>query len=222
MFSGIVEEVGTIQAVREQAGGRRLSISSGVVSSDIKLGDSVAVAGVCLTVVAFGAGWFEVEAVAQTLRVTALGRLAAGSPVNLERALSLSDRLGGHLVSGHVDGLATVRSLKAEGASRLTTFETDQALSGLLVEKGSVAVDGVSLTVASLSPVSGGRFNFTVALIPHTLAVTTLGGLAAGDLVNVETDLVGKYVARLMACGYATKVNKGGLTLGLLAEHGYT
>lgn len=222
MFSGIIEELGTVGAVSETADGRRLRILAQTVTSELKLGDSVAVSGTCLTVVAAGAGWFDVEAVAQTLRATALGALKTGSRVNLERALKLSDRLGGHLVTGHVDGLATVRSIKTEGFSRLVTFEVDPALAGAFVEKGSVTVDGVSLTVASLSAPGGGRFAFTVALIPHTMKVTTLGALKAGDTVNTETDLIGKYVARLLAPGLATNVNKAGLTVGFLAEHGYT
>lgn len=225
MFTGIVEEVGKVVSVSDTAGGRRLKIGASTVTEGLKLGDSIAVNGACLTAVAFGSDWFDVEATRQTLRMTGLGSLSAGSRVNLERALKVSDRLGGHLVTGHVDGMARVASIKNEGFSRLVTFEVDATLAGYFVEKGSVAVDGISLTVAGLGESAsgtGGSFTFTVALIPHTMEVTTAGELKAGDQVNIEADLIAKYVARWLEPNLAKNVNKAGLTLGFLTEHGYT
>jgi riboflavin synthase len=222
VFTGIVEEVGRVTAVADSSDGRRIKLAAKVVTGGLKLGDSIAVAGCCLTAVAFGSDWFEVEATHQTLRMTRLGALKTGSAVNLERALRLNDRLGGHLVTGHIDGLARVHSIKTEGFSRLITFEADAALAGLFVEKGSVAIDGISLTVAGLGPVSSNRFTFTVALIPHTMEVTTVGELTAGSEVNIEADLVAKYVARWLEPSIAGNVNKAGITAGFLAEHGYT
>lgn len=223
MFTGIVEEVGKVTAVRETACGRRLKLGARKVLEGVKLGDSICVNGTCLTVVDFGSDWFDVEASLQTLRVTKLGAAKLGSKVNLERALRLSDRLGGHLVSGHVDGLAVVVAVKNEGFSRLLSFELDGKFASGFIEKGSVAVDGISLTVASLEvPAGDGRMRFTVALIPHTMAETTIGELAVGDQVNIETDLVGKYVSRLAAASLGGNVNKAGLSLSFLSEHGYT
>lgn len=226
MFSGIVEETGKILAISDTPDGRRLEIAAATVASDLKLGDSVAVSGTCLTVIATTGNSFQVEVTLQTLRVTKLGALKRGDRVNLERAVRLSDRLGGHLVSGHVDGLGQVRNIETDGFSRLVTFGVDAGLAGFFVEKGSVAVDGVSLTVAGFQqPVGGvcpGDFLFTVALIPHTMSVTTLGSLKVGDTVNVEVDLIAKYVARLLQPLCGDKLNKAGITLSCLAENLYT
>jgi riboflavin synthase len=226
MFSGIVEETGKILAVADTSEGRRLKIAATTVTSDLELGDSVSVSGTCLTVTERGGEWFQVEATLHTLRVTKLGSLKGGDRVNLERAVRLSDRLGGHLVSGHVDGLGQVRNIETDGFSRLVSFAVDAALAGFFVEKGSVTIDGVSLTVAKFEQpaagVSPGDFLFTVALIPHTMSVTTLGSLKVGDTVNVEVDLIAKYVARLLEPVCGEKVNKAGITLSFLAEHGYT
>lgn len=223
MFTGIVEEVGKVTAVRDTADGRRLRLGAKKVLAGVKLGDSICVNGACLTVVDFGTDWFDVEASLQTLRVTKLGAAKSGSKVNLERALRLCDRLGGHLVSGHVDSLAVVVAVENEGFSRLVTFELDGKFASGFIEKGSVAVDGISLTVASLEATAANeRIRFTVALIPHTMTETTIGELAVGDQVNIETDLVGKYVSRLVAPSLGGNVNKAGLSLSFLSEHGYT
>ena len=201
MFSGIVEEIGTVVEVKDSADGRSLRIGSAVVVQDIALGHSVSIGGACLTVVQFDKESFVVEAVQETLRMTTVGQLKVGSKVNLERALKFSDRLGGHLVSGHVDSLGTIHSIEEEGFSRVITFMTDRKLAPYFVEKGSVAVEGVSLTVWGLvddavSNSGSDSFGFKVALIPHTLSVTTLGQLKPGDQVNLETDVVARYVAR--------------------------
>jgi len=232
LFSGIVEEVGLITLASDTSDGRLLRIEAPVVTGALDLGDSVSVSGCCLTVVNFGRGYFEVEVSFQTLRATRLGVLRTGDRVNLERALKLSDRLGGHLVTGHVDGIGHVYSLEQEGFSRLMTIQVDRSLSNLFVEKGSVTVDGVSLTVARChAPVGSGAplqwasdyaLTFDVALIPHTMKVTTLGQLKVGDAVNVEADLIGKYVARWLEPNLVENVNKAGLSLPFLAEHGYT
>ena len=191
MFTGIVEALGRVGAVETgAAGGRRLRVS---VPDEpgwrLALGESVAVSGVCLTVVDASPGGLAFDLAEETLRVTTLGGLAAGDPVNLERPLRLDARLGGHLVLGHVDGVGRVSAMQPEGAGARIDVETPARLRSLLIPKGSVAVDGVSLTVATLEDDS-----FTVALVPHTLAVTTLGRRRPGDPVNLEMDVIGKYV----------------------------
>lgn len=191
MFTGIVEELGTIEAVEPLADGSRLTIRGPVVTEDAKHGDSIAVNGVCLTVVTVGDGQFTVDVVAETLRRSSLKGIAAGDRVNLERAMALGDRLGGHIVQGHVDGTAVLRGTDADG---LTRFELPQRLSHYLVEKGSITVDGVSLTV-----VDAGESAFSVALIPTTEELTTLGRRAPGDEVNIEVDVLAKHLERLAA-----------------------
>lgn len=229
MFSGIVEEVGKIVSATDDAGGRRLRIAASVVTSDLRMGDSISCSGTCLTACEFGSNWFAAEATHETLRRTKLGSLKAGDGLNLERALKVSDRLGGHIVSGHVDAVGRVAAIRHEGFSRVIEFVITAELEPFFVEKGSVTIDGVSLTVSTLRSSAGAasstgerKFNFSVALIPHTLNATTLQKLVVGDPVNVEADLIGKYVARLVFQGYAQNLNKGGLSLSFLQEHGYT
>ena len=199
MFTGLVEELGTVRAVIANATGARLEIEAATVLDDVVLGASIAVNGCCLTAVAFGAGWWAADAVEETLRRTCLGALAAGDRVNLERPVRLSDRLGGHIVQGHVDGVGeiSVREELADGSTRVAVAAPDTVLR-YVVEKGSIAVDGVSLTVASVDTASSGRGAFEFALIPHTATVTTLGIKGPGAPVNLEVDLVAKYVERLM------------------------
>lgn len=222
MFSGIVEEVGQIIAINDSGDGRRLKIAAKTVLSDVRLGDSISCSGCCLTVTQFTADSFSVDATAETLRKTKLGRLKNGDKLNLERALRFSDRLGGHIVSGHVDRLAKVSSIKDEGFSKIFEFTVSAELAPFFVEKGSVTIDGISLTVASLGAVKGDSFSFTIAAIPHTLQVTTLGELKGGDDVNIEGDIIGKYVARWMESTRGQIINKEGLSMSFLAEHGYT
>lgn len=187
MFTGIVEELGTVIS-RE---GPRLRIGASAVLDDVEMGASIAVNGVCLTVVGWDAaeGWWEADVVDETYARTALGRLQPGSPVNLERPVRLNDRLGGHLVQGHVDGVGEIIT----GAPDLCV-RTDPGLLRYIVEKGSITIDGISLTV-----VQPDTDTFTVAVIPHTMEVTTLGHKGAGDLVNLEVDVTAKYVERLLA-----------------------
>jgi len=190
VFTGIVEERGTVREI----GPHRLAVACRTVSSDAELGSSIAVNGCCLTVVERDAERLAFDLSEETLRRTALGRLAPGDPVNLERPLTLMSRLGGHLVQGHVDGVGTIAALEPDAAGGAwMRIEVPAELRRYLAEKGSIAVDGVSLTVAALD--EGG---FSVGLIPHTLAVTTLGAARAGDPVNLEVDVIAKYVEALM------------------------
>jgi riboflavin synthase len=190
MFTGIVEETGAIRRVA----GNRLTVGCRTVASDVAIGDSIAVNGVCLTVVERTDDGLAFDLSEETLARTSLARLGQGSPVNLERPLTLSTRLGGHLVQGHVDGVGVVIALdRDESGGATLTVDPPSGLLRYLVDKGSVAVDGVSLTVASLSDAA-----FTVALIPHTLAVTTLGTTGTGDPVNLEVDVIARYVEALM------------------------
>lgn len=193
MFTGLVEEIGAVRAIEPRSGGARLEIDCVFVADGLALGDSVAVNGACLTVVELRPDGFAVDCVAETLRRTALGALAPGDPVNLERALRLGDRLGGHLVQGHVDGLGVVTGCDPEGEGWLLRVGAPEDLLAFVVEKGSVAVDGVSLTVAARE-----RDGFTIALIPHTVSATTLGPGRVGGSVNLEVDMVAKYVAQLV------------------------
>jgi riboflavin synthase len=207
VFSGIVEEVGEVLELHDSSDGRRLRIGAATVTVGVQKGESISVNGTCLTVVDFATDWFDVEAVIETLRRTTLGGLVKGSKVNLERALRLSDRLGGHLVSGHIDAVGKVENIKEEGFSFLTTFSVDPALAPFFVEKGSVAINGVSLTVVDHHVDAGGKFSFRVALIPHTMSVTTFNGMRAGDSVNIETDIIARYVARWMEPSMSQNLN---------------
>jgi riboflavin synthase len=204
MFTGLVEELGTVRAVIANATGARLEIEAATVLDDAVLGASIAVNGCCLTVIEYervesGDGWWAADAVEETLRRTCLGALAAGDRVNLERPVRLSDRLGGHIVQGHVDGVGEIaeRERLADGSTRVVISAGDEVLR-YVVEKGSIAVDGVSLTVAGVGTASSGWGTFDFALIPHTATVTTLGIKGPGAPVNLEVDLLAKYVERLM------------------------
>lgn len=194
MFTGIVEELGRVRRVTPNADGARVEIEARTVVTDATIGSSIAVNGVCLTVVELGDDWWAADAVVETLARTNLGALAAGDPVNLERPVRLQDRLHGHLVQGHVDGTGTVveREPQTDG-STFITFAAPPEVLRYVVQKGSIAVDGISLTVAGVEEDA-----FRIAVIPHTLAVTTLGTRAVGDTVNLETDVVAKYVERLL------------------------
>ncbi|HMM48506.1 MAG TPA: riboflavin synthase [Miltoncostaeaceae bacterium] len=192
MFTGLVEEQGRIISVSPNEAGARIEIGAHAVLDGLALGDSVAVNGACLTAVTIDADRFAVDAVAETLRRTALGRLRAGETVNLERALVAGDRLDGHIVQGHIDGTGRVRSVRPEGESAIVEITAAPDLLRYIVEKGSIAVDGISLTVAGRTADA-----FTVALIPHTMRATTLGPQAQGRTVNLEVDVLAKYVAAL-------------------------
>jgi riboflavin synthase len=193
MFTGIVRELGTVAALAGGAEGIRLEVEAPATAPGAAIGDSVAIGGVCLTVTAVEGLQLAFDATPETLSRTALGRLVPGDAVNVEPALRAGEPLGGHLVQGHVDGVGRVRSIDPEGEGRRLWVDSPESLLRYCVEKGSVTVDGVSLTVAALDDEG-----FAVALVPHTLAVTTLGALASGDEVNLEADVLAKYVERLL------------------------
>ncbi len=222
MFSGIVEDVGTISETKDSSEGRWMKITTSKPLEDPVMGESISVSGTCLTVVDFGSDWFAVEAVHETLRRTKLGSLSKGDKVNLERALRLSDRLGGHLVSGHIDAVGKVVNIQPDGFSKVFTFAMDKQWAPYFVEKGSVAIDGVSLTVVDVDVAKKGEeanFLFTVALIPHTLSVTTLGALTIESPVNIETDIVARYVARWLGPA-AVGLNNVNESMSAALEHG--
>jgi riboflavin synthase len=227
VFTGLIEDLGTVVELRTTQKEVRITIRSQRICSDLVVGDSVSVNGACLTSVHIAGDHFTALATAETLRRTSLGLLAKGSMVNLERALRLGGRLGGHLVLGHVDGMGQVRHIYPEGEALRLEVNVPENLQQMLVPKGSIAVDGVSLTVADLLPAG-----FWVSLIPHTLGATTLQHRRAGDSVNLETDIIGKYVSRLMGLdthseGAPSPVDQGrgplqkALSLDLLKEHGF-
>ena len=192
MFTGLIADLGRVVELNTGAGGARLRIAT-ALAGEVKEGDSVAVDGVCLTATAVDGEGFRTEAMPETLQRSSLASLAAGDAVNLELALRAADRLGGHLVQGHVDGTGTVIAVQPEGISRVVEIEAEPELTRYLVEKGSVAVNGVSLTVSAL-----GEGSFSVSLIPETLTRTTLGAIASGAKVNIEVDVLAKHVERLM------------------------
>ena len=189
MFTGIVEEVGVVAKIS----GNAMTVRASKVTGDLKLGDSIAVNGACLTAVSCGRNEFSVDLTPETMRRTSLGQLSAGRPVNLERALLASDRSGGHIVQGHVDGTGRVMSIKTDGDSIVFRIRVPKRLNRYIVEKGFVAVDGISLTV-----VKRGASSFTLAVIPYTLENTNLSAVSVGDRVNLEADILAKYVESLL------------------------
>lgn len=191
MFTGLIETLGTVSDLQPEPPGVRLSISAGIVAEGACVGDSIAINGCCLTVVAVDGASLAFQAGAETLSRTNLGRLQPGSRVNLERSLKLGDRLGGHFVTGHIDGLGTLAERHDDGDWSTCWFQVPEELMRQVAPKGSIAVDGVSLTVVDVA-----QNRFSVALIPHTLAATTLGRLKTGETVNLETDVLAKYVER--------------------------
>lgn len=193
VFTGIVEEMGAVKALEKSPVGARLAILAAVIMDDLPIGASVSINGACFTVVTSGAREFAVDVSTETLSVTTLGKLAAGSPVNLERAMKIHDRLGGHLVAGHVDAIGSIRSRRQDANTLLLTIEAPKEVLRYCVQKGSITVDGISLTINDVTDRS-----FSVAIIPYTAKVTTLGLKQPGDLVNLESDLIGKYVERLL------------------------
>ncbi|WP_028829347.1 riboflavin synthase [Proteocatella sphenisci] len=197
MFTGIIEETGKIIRVEKSTKSSRLSIEGKLIFDDLKLGDSVAVNGVCLTVSNMGSGIFVADVMSETVSRSSLGMLRAGSKVNLERAMPANGRFGGHIVSGHIDGTGTIAALRSDENAVWITISISEKISRYIVEKGSVAIDGISLTVAQESP---GKFS--VSVIPHTGKETTLLKKKVGDIVNIENDVIGKYIERFT--GYGT------------------
>lgn len=193
MFTGIVEEMGAIASLEKTLAGTRFTVLASTVMGDLKIGDSVSVNGTCLTVVSKGERDFSVEVSPETLSVTTLGSFAAGTPVNLERAMRLNERIGGHLVAGHVDGVGVIRSRHQDGNAIVFAIGAPPEILRYCVVKGSITVDGISLTINEVTD-----RGFSVAIIPHTAKVTTLGIKQVNDPVNLESDLIGKYVERLL------------------------
>lgn len=194
MFTGIVEEVGSVKAVEEG----RLVIGASEVLLDVNIGDSIAVNGACLTVTTYDESGFSVDVVPETLRRTNLGELASGSPVNLERSMPAYGRFGGHMVQGHIDGTAVIRSIKPEKDALMVIFDAPPSIMRYLVEKGFIAVDGASLTIVNCD-----NFSFSVTIIPHTQENTVFKSKRVGDSVNLEVDIMAKYVERLTMAGRA-------------------
>ncbi len=215
MFTGIIEAIGTVREFRRRGAEARARIEAGPLAEGLRPGDSIAVDGACLTVTARAGTGFTCDLSAETLTRTTLGALRVGSRVNLERPVRLGDRLGGHLVTGHVDAVGEILRRRGQGDGEFWHFRLPPDLTPLLVMKGSIAVDGISLTVADLA-----RDAFGVALIPHTLRHTTLGGKRVGDAVNLEADLLGKHVARFLAAR-AEAAGRPALSLAFLKEHGF-
>lgn len=219
MFTGIIEELGTV----ERIGGGSLVIGAKKVLTDVQVGDSISVNGICLTVTSFDSRHFTADVMPETVRRTSLAELRQGSPVNLERALTLSSRLGGHIVSGHIDGTGTIVSLKEEGNAILMKVAAEPAILRSIVEKGSVALDGISLTVAAVTDT-----DFTVSLIPHSREVTNLGTKKKGSRLNIENDIIGKYVEKMMQGAYLPEAEQkkekaaaSKLTRAFLLENGF-
>ena len=199
MFTGIVEEIGTVTRIEPSGDGVRLTVHAPVAVSDAGHGDSIAVSGVCLTVVDQGADWFTADVMRQTLDVTSVGAAGTGTAVNIERATAAHGRLGGHIVQGHVDGTGTVREIRPGAQWQVLRVSLPADLAPLVVDKGSIAVDGVSLTVSAVSDAASDEPWFEISLIPETLAATTLGARTVGDRVNLETDILARHVQRLLS-----------------------
>ncbi|MGI5835032.1 MAG: riboflavin synthase [Chloroflexota bacterium] len=212
MFTGIVEETGIVESLIQSGGGYHLRVRGKTVLEGLKLGDSIAVNGTCLTVTRFDASGFTVGLSPETLRRTNLGELRSGSKVNLERALRPTDRMGGHFVQGHVDGVATVTERRREADALAIRFKVPEDLSRYIVEKGFIAVDGISLTVTAC-----GEGWFEVTLIPFTQQMVTLGEKGVGDKVNIEVDIISKYVESFLA----RRESRRGITADFLAEQGF-
>jgi riboflavin synthase len=220
MFTGIIEGLGTISAIRPAGQGKRLTVEADFALDETKLGDSIAVNGACLTVIKIRAKQFEVDLSPETLATSTFDKGRRGDRLNLERAMRLSDRIDGHLVSGHVDGVGLIQQLEKRANAIVVTIAVPETLTRYMIRKGSVAVDGISLTINTCDTSS-----FTVSIIPHTASITTIGMKQKGDAVNIETDMIGKYVERF------TRGKKGreseqsvapsGVDMQLLAKSGY-
>ncbi|MDQ0205838.1 riboflavin synthase [Alkalicoccobacillus murimartini] len=212
MFTGIIEEVGTIKQIKESGEAIVMTIAADKILSDVQEGDSISVNGVCLTVTSFTASSFIVDLMPETVRATSLQSLQTDSKVNLERAMHAQGRFGGHFVSGHVDGLGSIISKRPDQNAIYYTIQVSKELRRYMINKGSVAVDGTSLTIFGVDENS-----FTISIIPHTIDQTIIGGKTIGDKVNIECDLVGKYIEQ-----FIQNPQQESITEGFLAEHGFS
>lgn len=228
MFTGMIEEVGTVIAIHRKANSALIEIKAEQVLSDVKTGDSIAVNGICLTVTSYTARSFTADIMHETMRRSAMRNVRNGSTVNLERAMMAGGRFGGHIVSGHIDGTGTIEKIQKDEIATWYTIGAEDKLMRYIIEKGSIAIDGISLTVASVQ-----EHSFCVSVIPHTTANTTLPGKKPGDLVNLENDCIGKYVEHFLRAGRrenaggkenaggGKKNSVGGLTKEFLYQHGF-
>lgn len=220
MFTGIIEEIGTIDAVRMGTNSAILKICAHDIMNDVNIGDSIAVNGVCLTVTAYNNNGFEADVMHETLNRSSLSNLRKGSKVNLERAMSADGRFGGHIVAGHVDGTGIISSITQDDNAIWYCINASEAVLRYIVEKGSVAIDGISLTVAKVT-----ENDFSVSIIPHTAKVTILGLKKVGDIVNLENDIIGKYVEKLMrykdAANTEADTASSGITVDFLNKYGF-
>ncbi len=218
MFTGLVEEIGTVKSISLQGNSGTISIKADVVTKGTKTGDSIAVNGVCLTVTSLSDDGFTADVMAETVRRSSLGALKSGDRCNLERAMAADGRFGGHIVSGHIDGTGRVASVVREENAIWFTIEADKNLLYYIVEKGSVALDGISLTVAAVS-----SSDFKVSIIPHTQEVTTLYLKKPGDIINIETDVIGKYVAKMLGKENVSdkEESESHITLDFLKDNGF-
>lgn len=216
MFTGIVEEVGMVKSIKMGAKSAIITIQADKVMEDIQLGDSIAANGVCLTVTSFDRNSYSVDVMHETLRRTNLGSLKSGSRVNLERAMAADGRFGGHIVAGHIDDTGTIISMEKDDNAIWITVQTKPQVLKYIVEKGSIAMDGISLTVATVS-----EKDFAVSVIPHTGSNTTLLEKKPGDTVNLETDMVGKYVEKLLTWNVEEEKESSGITMDFLKSHGF-
>ncbi len=210
MFTGIIEEQGVVERIEESGDGVRLTVRGPLAVSDASHGDSIAVSGVCLTVVDQGDDWFTADVMKQTLDMSALDQVGVGTAVNLERAMAAHGRLGGHIVQGHIDGVGSVVEVRPGEQWQVLRIGLPAHLAPLVVDKGSIAVDGVSLTVSDASPAHEHDAWFEISLIPETLEVTTLGTRVVGDRVNLETDILARHVQRLLAFSPTPTATEGG------------
>ena len=215
MFTGIIEETGVIENIKWGANSAVLTIKAEKILEDLQLGDSIAVDGVCLTVVSIHSSSFQADVMHETLNRTILAKLGRGSEVNLERAMQLNSRFGGHIVSGHVDGMGTIVNIQKDDNAVWFTIQAEPGIMRYVIEKGSITIDGISLTVAKVT-----EDTFSVSIIPHTLKMTILKNCRVGDLVNLENDIVGKYVEKLLMSPEKEE-RKSTLTKAFLMEHGY-
>ena len=216
MFTGIVEEVGTVKALHFGTLTGSIELKAKTVLEGTKIGDSIAVNGVCLTVIALAPDGFTADVMPETLRRSNLGSLRPGSPVDLERAMAADGRFGGHIVSGHIDGIGTITEQRREGNAVWVRIQAPAEILRLIVEKGSIAIDGISLTVATVS-----NQDFQVSIIPHTGSETILLSKRPGDVVNLENDIIGKYVQKLLTPGSPTPARESRITLEFLEANGF-
>lgn len=217
MFTGIVEEIGELKKIRKGAKSSELTIIADKVLEDTKIGDSIMTSGICLTVTSMTDNQFTVDVMSETLNRTSLGDMSSGSKINLERALNLQTRLGGHMVSGHIDGTGIITAFRKDDNAVWVTVKTPSELLRYIIEKGSIAIDGISLTVVAVSDK-----DFQVSIIPHTAEETTLLQHDVGDKVNLEVDLIGKYVEKLLGLSSQKDVKKTALTESFLKDNGFS